>query len=68
ILEFIARAYPFRQEPNSLYARTRFMLAEGFEETTAEFEFRRSPSGLLARGGQEPLLGLPVLGPIEHTC
>lgn len=68
VLEYIARAYPFRQEPNSLYARSRFMLAEGFEESTAEFEFRRSPSGLLARGSQEPLLGLPVLGPGEDTC
>lgn len=67
VLEFIARAYPFRQEPNSLYARTRFMLAESFEESTAEFEFRRTPSGLLARGSQEPLLGLPVLGPGEDS-
>lgn len=68
VLEFIARAFPFRQEPNSLYARTRFMLAESFEESTPEFEFRRLPSGLLARGSQEPLLGLPVLGPGEDAC
>lgn len=68
VLEFIARGYPFRQEPNSLYARTRFMLAESFEESNPEFEFRRSPSGLLARGSQEPLLGLPVLAPGEDAC
>lgn len=67
VLEFIARAFPFRQEPNSLYARTRFMLAENFEEFTAEFEFRRTPSRLLARGGLEPLLGLPVLGRGDET-
>lgn len=30
VMEFIARAYPFRQEPNAAFARTRFMLAEAF--------------------------------------
>lgn len=68
VLEFIARAYPFRQEPNSLYARTRFMLAESLDEYTAEFEFQRSQSRLLARGSLEPLLGLPVLGHGEDPC
>lgn len=66
MMEFIARAYPFRQEPNSAYARTRFMLAEAFEEFTSEADFQVTPSLLLARGRQEPLLGLPALGPGEH--
>lgn len=61
VMEFIARAYPFRHEPNSGYARTRFMLAECFEEHTAESEFSTQPASNLARGGREPLLGLPAL-------
>lgn len=61
VMEFIARAYPFRQEPNSRYARTRFMLAEGIEEFTAEVEFATRTSPMVARGDEEPLLGLPAL-------
>lgn len=61
VMEFIARAYPFRHEPNSGYARTRFMLAECFEEHTAESEFSAQPAPELARGSREPLLGLPAL-------
>lgn len=65
MMEFIARAYPFRHEPSHQYARTRFMLAEGFEEHTPEAEFPSRPSPFLASGGREPLLGLPLLGPKE---
>ncbi|MGV7211503.1 ThiF family adenylyltransferase [Oxalobacteraceae bacterium A2-2] len=61
VMEFIARAYPFRQECNSRYARTRFMLAEGIEEFTAEEEFAARASPIVARGDEEPLLGLPTL-------
>jgi len=61
VMEFIARAYPFRHESNGLYARTRFMLAEGIEEFSAESEFKARVSPDLARGDQEPLLNLPVL-------
>jgi hypothetical protein len=68
MLEFIARAYPFRHEPNARYARTRFMLAEAFEEFTAESEFLAKPSALLADGAKEPLLGLPVLGQEDMEC
>jgi hypothetical protein len=67
MMEFIARGYPFRQEPNSQYARTRFMLAEALEEFNAEAEFEAKASPLLARGSAEPLLGLPVLGPEEDS-
>ena len=59
--EFVARAYPFRLEPNRLYARTQFSLAACEEEYAAEETFTRSPSPLLARGDLEPLLGLPAL-------
>ncbi|MBE7566645.1 ThiF family adenylyltransferase [Acidithiobacillus sp. HP-11] len=65
MMEFIARAYPFRHEKNSNYARTRFMLAEGLEEYEPEASFQYKESPLLARGDMEPLLGLPSLGPEE---
>lgn len=61
--EFIARAYPFRLDSNGNYARTRFSLAAGEEEFTAEAAFPRPNLGLLARGDLEPLLGLPLLKP-----
>lgn len=61
VMEFIARAYPFRQESNSQYVRTRFMLAEGIEEFMAEEDFAARASPIFARGDEEPLLGLPVL-------
>ena len=59
--EFIARAYPYRLEPNGLYARTTFSLAACEEEYVAEDEFERADNPLLAYGDQEPLLGLPSL-------
>lgn len=61
VMEFIARAYPFRHAPNAHFARTRFMLAEGYEEYAHESEFNARPSPLLAVGAMEPLLGLPAL-------
>jgi hypothetical protein len=60
--EFIARAYPFRLDPNQKYARTEFRLASCEEEFVAEEEFPCAPNPILARGDQEPLLGLPMLG------
>lgn len=59
--EFIARAYPFRLDPNRRYARTTFSLAACEEEHTAEDTFSVAPNTLLARGDLEPLLGLPAL-------
>jgi len=61
VMEFIARAYPFRHESNAYHARTRFMLAEGIEEFSAESEFKARVSPYLALGDCEPLLGLPIL-------
>jgi ThiF family/Prokaryotic homologs of the JAB domain len=59
--EFIARAFPFRLEPNRLYARTQFSLAACEEEFVPEEAFSASPNPMLGRGALEPLLGLPAL-------
>ena len=61
VSEFIARAFPFRLEPNSRYARTIFSLAACEEEYFAEEEFTAATNPTLGRGAKEPLLGLPVL-------
>jgi proteasome lid subunit RPN8/RPN11 len=61
--EFIARAYPFRLEPNHRYARTTFSLAACEEEYFAEEEFISAANPVLGRGAKEPLLGLPILSP-----
>jgi len=60
--EFLARAYPFRLDPNDGFARTIFSLAAGEEDNSAEGDFKVGSIKLLGRGGQEPLLGLPALG------
>ncbi len=60
--EFLARAFPYRLEPNSLRARTRMSLAACEEEHFAEESFTRGPNSVLASGDLEPLLGLPDLG------
>jgi hypothetical protein len=59
--EYIARAFPYRLEPNHLYARTQFSLAACEEEYLSEATFMHTPNALLARGDVEPLLGLPML-------
>lgn len=61
IMEFVARAFPFRHENNNRFARTKFMLAEGIEEFSAENEFNKRVSPDIARGDREPLLNLPIL-------
>lgn len=61
--EFIARAYPFRLEPNQRYARTQFSLAACEEDFTAEQAFTVADNAMVGRGGREPLLGLPALAP-----
>jgi hypothetical protein len=60
--EFVARAFPFRLDPNENYARTMFSLAACDEDFFAELTFASAPNPVLARGDQEPLLGLPILG------
>lgn len=68
VMEFIARAFPFRQRPNCNFARTRFMLAEAFEEHRDESTFPAKSTLLLGAGATEPLLGLPVLGPHQERA
>lgn len=63
VMEFIARAFPFRHPPNERYARTIFLLADGDEERFAESSWQAIDRALLGRGAQEPLLGLPALAP-----
>lgn len=62
VMEYIARAFPFRHDPNGGFARTSFSLAAAEEKYTREDEFKRDPGNELARGNEEPLLGLPALG------
>ncbi|CAK7261717.1 MULTISPECIES: hypothetical protein [unclassified Shinella] len=62
VMELIARTFPFRHDANELYARTTFSLAAAEEEYTPESEFDRDPDTELARGAEEPLLGIPALG------
>ena len=59
--EFIARAYPYRLDHNRRYARTLFSLAACEEEYACEEDFPRAENPILARGDQEPPLGLPAL-------
>ena len=59
--EFVARAYPFRHDANNNYARTNFSLAACEEEYFAEGTFATAANPNLARGSDEPLLGLPML-------
>ena len=61
VMEFIARAFPFRHAPNRHYARTTFMLADGEEERESEDTFVASGKLPIGAGLQEPLLGLPAL-------
>ncbi|MCI3132880.1 ThiF family adenylyltransferase [Phenylobacterium aquaticum] len=62
--EFVARAFPYRQEPNRLYARTQFSLAACDEDFSSEAAFPAAANPMLGRGALEPLLGLPALAPI----
>ncbi len=65
VMEFIARAYPFRLDPNSNYARTIFYLAACEEEHFSEDSFPHAADTLLARGSAEPLLNSPSLKVIK---
>jgi hypothetical protein len=60
-MEFIARAYPFRHDPNVKRARTLFSLAACEEDYTAEGAFPKAKNVMLGCGMKRPLLGLPSL-------
>lgn len=61
VSEFIARCFPFREYPNSHFARTLFSLAGAEEDYHKEDSFVKRNNPLLADGCHEPLLGLPEL-------
>jgi molybdopterin/thiamine biosynthesis adenylyltransferase/proteasome lid subunit RPN8/RPN11 len=61
VMEFIARAFPFRHDPNCLRARTLFSLAACEEDFIAATAFPKAKNASLARGVKRPLLGLPLL-------
>ncbi|WP_370057284.1 HesA/MoeB/ThiF family protein [Sinorhizobium fredii] len=62
VLEFVARAFPFRHEGNAGMARSVFALADGDEDHFREADFPNSGILEVAVGVREPLLGLPELG------
>lgn len=62
ILEYIARAFSFRHEPNENFARVVFSLAEMEEDTYPEGHFDVAMSHILGCGATQQLLGLPILG------
>ncbi|WP_198084423.1 hypothetical protein [Variovorax sp. E3] len=61
-MEFIARAYPFRDASIDAAVRRRISVAEHEDDRSDEAVFTRAPNPLLASGDAEPLLGLPPLG------
>ena len=67
VMEYIARAFPFRHEPNRGFARTEFSLAAADEDHWSEDDFSRAQDSDLARADDEPLLGIPALGKPKVT-
>lgn len=59
VSEYIARAFPFREEDNSRYARTLFSLAGCYEDYYPEDYFSKAEKVYLGDGSNEPLLGMP---------
>jgi hypothetical protein len=62
MLEYVARSFRVRHEPNERYARTVFSVAEMEDEHYAEGHFDPAMSPILGMGATEPLLQLPALG------
>lgn len=61
VSEFIARCFPFREDPNAYFARTRFSLAGADEDYYKEDSFVKRSNAHLAEACREPLLGFPEL-------
>ena len=61
VQEFVARAYPYRLDPNRRFARVEFDLSEEEHTTTSEDQFKAAHSFTYAMGLDAPLLGLPSL-------
>ena len=68
VSEFIARAFPFREEANTSYARTRFSLSGCDEDYYSEDFWPARVNPLLASADSEPLLGIPALGRGQDRC
>jgi hypothetical protein len=61
VQEFVARAYPYRSEPNRGFARVEFDLVDEESSPASEDEFKATQSLPVAHGLASPLLGLPDL-------
>jgi hypothetical protein len=67
MMEFWARAFPFRHDGNAGFARRQLSIAAGEEEFFPESEFSTRANPLLARGDQEPLLLIPRLSAVGSS-
>lgn len=61
VLEFVARAYPYRLDGNAVFAHNEFDLAAEERSCATDGAFPADPTGLLGAGLRSPLLGLPGL-------
>ena len=61
VLEFLARAFPFRLDGNTSFARVEYDLASEYRHHVTEKTFTTNSMSLLGVGLRRPLLGLPVL-------
>jgi hypothetical protein len=68
VMEFIARAFPFRHVANARRARTLFLLADGDQDFVTEQDFHASTPYPVAAGLVEPLLGLPALAATRRAA
>ncbi|HBO4309894.1 TPA: ThiF family adenylyltransferase [Pseudomonas aeruginosa] len=64
VMEFLARAFPIREESSTKYSRTLLKFREAEQEFTAESDFLRTVDPGMAMGAAEPLLGLADLASI----
>lgn len=62
VVEYLARAFPYRHDPNDRFARTIFRLAEMEEEVFPEGSFDGGMTHILGAGAMDPPLGMPALG------
>jgi ThiF family len=59
VMEFIARAFPFRHDSNAKFSRSIFTLCGGEEDFYSQQQFAARHTFALGAGAQEPLIGLP---------
>lgn len=61
MLEFVARVFPYRHDPNGKFVRIIFMLADRDTEYFPDSDFVRSGEYVVGDCDSEPLLGIPAL-------